>query len=777
MRLVGAIASSTSFIATASNDSVVKMWSFDGAQITALSGHQSFVYGVAFAGDSGEILSSSDDCTLKVWCDAQCKQSIVHAGTVWQATSLPNADIVTACADMCVRVWTRDPARMAPEAERTTQQEIAQQANVAAAQKGSSSVPMDSVIDIAKMPTMVGKKNGEIKMFNENGTVFAYMWNAGARIWDKVGEVMGSEQPKKHYDGDPVFPAGEYDFIFDVDLGASFGTKQLPFNRGQNPLVAAESFCSREQIHKGNAEQIRQFIIQNAGEEGASGGGSAPAAAPSAPEATPYPKETQAKLFPVVEPWLFQPLRYLVPKDTTYPKELLDVTADPCGGFLVGRVSELATDSGSSAGRGRCLIIFLPDRFARLPAHLVPFLMPCLQLARQVKGSTAGTGVGTPLAKGDYIAQFAQCPSQEELKKATEHVQCKAPGPDAWTAKERLFGRPVLERKPPPTALAAPPRRALLPLFEAVAAAGQDSVVIAADGSSQHGVGAYALICDEPVTKIASADESEVMQPAVFKDGKFDAIQGKILEFNSQVEESLKLDPVETAHFAEGVTKLKTGITTELRDCEKEIIIKKMGKWPNEKLFPVVDLWRLFLAHPNSSDLFKGSDRGTAYIMQVLGLLSSDINGPLGLCAARYLANLFIYQTNKYAAFDKREQVLKGIEAALGSTNKHTKLACTSVLLNMAIVLYESSQPPKALDEASALRVAQLALGFLDKASEEEDARHRAILAIGSILPRDKGAIVAECKAANFLGKVSSLEGKADLDLEAGICLQYRGPS
>ena len=25
----------------------------------------------------------------------------------------------------------------------------------------------------------------------------------------------------------------------------------------QNPLVAAESFCSREQIHKGNAEQIR----------------------------------------------------------------------------------------------------------------------------------------------------------------------------------------------------------------------------------------------------------------------------------------------------------------------------------------------------------------------------------------------------------------------------------------------------------------------------------------------------------------------------------------
>lgn len=83
----------------------------------------------------------------------------------FQAINLPNADVVSACADMVVRagesqgprvadawvpqrvdddewpeVWTRDPARMASEEERKTQQEIAQQAAVAAAQKGSSSV-------------------------------------------------------------------------------------------------------------------------------------------------------------------------------------------------------------------------------------------------------------------------------------------------------------------------------------------------------------------------------------------------------------------------------------------------------------------------------------------------------------------------------------------------------------------------------------------------------------------------------------------------------------
>ncbi|CAJ1433075.1 unnamed protein product, partial [Effrenium voratum] len=549
--IIRCIASSSSAMATASNDGSVKLWSFDGIQMAVLPGHQSYVYGVAFSSDNSEVLSASDDCTLKVWSisDSQCKQSINHAGTVWQAIALPNSDVVSACGDMVVRVWTRDPARMAPEAERTTQQEIAQQAAVAASQKGSSSVPMDSVVDISKMPTTVGKKNGEVKMFNDNGTVFAFMWNAGARIWDKVGEVMGSEVQKKHYEGDDVFPKGEYDFVFDVDMGPSRGTSQLPYNKGQNPLLAAENFCAREQIHKSNTEQIRQFIIQNAGEGAGSGASSAPTPAP-APAPAPVPKEAVTGVFPV-------------------------------------------------------------------------------------------------------------------------------------------------------------------------------------------------------------------LQPAVFKDGKFPALQGKILEFNGQVDESLQLDPVEVNHLTAGISKLQMGVSTELRDCEKEIITKTLGKWPNDKLFPVVDLWRLLLAHPSSADLFKGSDRGTSYILQVLSLLAADINGPLGLCAARYLANLFIYQTNKYAAFDKRDLVLNGVEAALNSSNKHTKLACTSVLLNLAIVLYESSQPPKAFDESCGLRVARLALTFLAKA-EEEDARCRAMLAIGTLLTRDqaKRALSAECAAADLTGKIAALEGK-----------------
>ncbi|CAE7772604.1 CAMK2D [Symbiodinium sp. CCMP2592] len=43
---------------------------------------------------------------------------------------------------------------------------------------------------------------------------------------------------------------------------------------------------------------------------------------------------------------------YLAPTEDAYPKDLLAVDADPSGGFLVGGISELATDSASSVGCG-----------------------------------------------------------------------------------------------------------------------------------------------------------------------------------------------------------------------------------------------------------------------------------------------------------------------------------------------------------------------------------------------------------------------------------------
>ena len=59
-----------------------------------------------------------------------------------------------------------------------------------------------------------------------------------------------------------MFEAGEYDHIFDVELGDGI-MRKLPFDNGSNPLVAADKFIIREGLHKSMCEQISKFLKDN----------------------------------------------------------------------------------------------------------------------------------------------------------------------------------------------------------------------------------------------------------------------------------------------------------------------------------------------------------------------------------------------------------------------------------------------------------------------------------------------------------------------------------
>ena len=59
------------------------------------------------------------------------------------------------------------------------------------------------------------------------------------------GAGGGMSVAPKHYPGDSMFAAGDYDHVFDVELGDNV-MRKLPFNNGENAIQAAEKFCVRE---------------------------------------------------------------------------------------------------------------------------------------------------------------------------------------------------------------------------------------------------------------------------------------------------------------------------------------------------------------------------------------------------------------------------------------------------------------------------------------------------------------------------------------------------
>lgn len=121
---------------------------------------------------------------------------------------------------------------------------------------------------ISKLTTLKGKSEGEVRVFRDGQTGKAYMWQQNE--WKYIGNMIsgpeGDNQEmfggKKYYEGDRFFPKGNYDYVFDIEDQGGV-QKKLPFNKGDNPLIASEKFLAREKWSVTFKEQIMNFINNN----------------------------------------------------------------------------------------------------------------------------------------------------------------------------------------------------------------------------------------------------------------------------------------------------------------------------------------------------------------------------------------------------------------------------------------------------------------------------------------------------------------------------------
>jgi phospholipase A-2-activating protein len=264
--------------ASAGNDSTIRLWTLEGTPIAELHGHENFIYSLA-ALPSGELVSSSEDRTVRVWNNGQCVQTITHpAISVWTvAVSKESGDIVSGASDKIVRVFSRIQQRQADEDTLRTFDEAVQ----------ASSIPSQSLGDINKtdMPgpefleQRSGTKEGQIQLIKEeNGNVSAYQWSTEGNTWINVGTVVdsASSATKVSYNGK------DYDYVFDVDIEDGKPPLKLPYNANENPYEAARKFIEANKLPMTYLDEVTNFITRNTGSasigtrEQTAGGGSDP---------------------------------------------------------------------------------------------------------------------------------------------------------------------------------------------------------------------------------------------------------------------------------------------------------------------------------------------------------------------------------------------------------------------------------------------------------------------------------------------------------------------
>ncbi|MCJ1437000.1 hypothetical protein MMC27_006383 [Xylographa pallens] len=252
--------SSRAEIASASNEGVIRLWQLNGRQVGELLGHESFIYSLVSL-PNGELVSSGEDRTVRVWRGMECIQTITHpAISVWGvAVCAENGDIVSGASDRIVRVFSRSSDRQAePQVVQVFEDSVK-----------SSSIPQEQVGDVNKdklpgpefLEQKSGTKEGQVVMIKQaDGSVTAHQWSQGAQQWMNVGTVVdavGSSGKKIHYLG------LDYDYVFDVDIEDGKPPLKLPYNLSQNPYEAATKFIEDNELPIGYLDQVANFITTN----------------------------------------------------------------------------------------------------------------------------------------------------------------------------------------------------------------------------------------------------------------------------------------------------------------------------------------------------------------------------------------------------------------------------------------------------------------------------------------------------------------------------------
>lgn len=286
-------------IASASNDGTLRLWKLNGQQVSELHGHESFVYSLASL-PSGELVSTGEDRTVRIWRGIECVQTITHpAISVWTvAVNQETGDIITGASDGIARIFTRRPEATADEA---TLKEFHDSVK-------ASAIPQQQVggINKEKLPgpefltSKAGTKEGQVQMIKEsNGNVTAHTWSMAQQQWINVGTVVdavGSTGKKVEYNGK------SYDYVFDVDIEDGKPALKLPYNLSENPYERATKFLNDNELPLTYLDNVANFITENT--KGATLGQPEPSSGPDpyGTESRYRPGESQAaKVLPQKE--------------------------------------------------------------------------------------------------------------------------------------------------------------------------------------------------------------------------------------------------------------------------------------------------------------------------------------------------------------------------------------------------------------------------------------------------------------------------------------------
>ena len=115
-------------------------------------------------------------------------------------------------------------------------------------------------------------------------------------------------------------------------------------------------------------------------------------------------------------------------------------------------------------------------------------------------------------------------------------------------------------------------------------------------------------------------------------------------------------------------------------------LLDKLLGLPVAKVFPVLDLYRIFLLHPDMSSHYKKFETGMIHVNTLMGHLGNkEATDPTKMLSLRCVCNLFRDQAPIFVLRERREKVVEGLASHLANPKATVREAVVTALLNYSI--------------------------------------------------------------------------------------------
>ncbi|XP_057899835.1 phospholipase A-2-activating protein [Melospiza georgiana] len=234
-------------------------------------------------------------------------------------------------------------------------------------------------------------------------------------------------------------------------------------------------------------------------------------------------------------------------------------------------------------------------------------------------------------------------------------------------------------------------------------------------------------------------------------------ILGKLKELNGSAAEEHKLTEDDLI-ILEKLLSATCNTSTETPTAQQLQTLWRAINWPEDIVFPALDILRLSVRHPTVNENFCSEKEHVQFIILLLKFLNPKGKQANQLLALRALCNCFVSHAGQKLMMEQRDEIMtQAIETKSGN-NKNIHIALATLTLNYAVCLHKVNNVE---GKAQCLSVISTVMEVV----QDLEAIFRLLVALGTLISDDTNAV----QLAKSLGVDSQIKKYASVSEPAKV--------